>query len=212
MSPQAPGPTSPGEAKWPDDDDWPDDDWPDDDGPDDPGRAGGGRPGMMPPAPPGGRGPGGRRVSALSVAAVALVALAAGVGVTLALDHGPGQTPAASVSTPSTQPSGLLPTQAGGGFSGGALPGGSGSGGQTIVDTIAGKVTAVSSTSITIGGNGQSVKAAVTKSTKVQGNDSSISQVKVGDMVLAQVLVSGPKYSALAIQDPAGITPGSSLP
>jgi hypothetical protein len=212
MSPQAPGPTSPGEAKWPDDDDWPDDDWPDDDGPGDRGSAGGGRPGVMPPAFPGGGGPGGRRVRPLSVAAVALVALAAGVGVTLALDHGPTRTPAASVSTPSSQPSYLLPTQASGGFSGNSLPGSSSSGGKTLVYTMAGKVLAVSSTSITIGGNGQAVKATVTKSTQFQGKDTSISQVKAGDLVVAQVLEAGGKTTATSIQDPAGMSPGSSLP
>lgn len=212
MSPQAPGPTSPGEAKWPDDDDWPDDDWPDDDWPGDPGNASGGRSGTMPPPPPGDGRSDGRRVRALSVAAVAVVALAAGVGVTLALDRGPSQTPAASVSAPSSQPSYLLPSQASGGFSGNSLPGSSTSGGKTLVYIMAGKVLAVNGTSITIGGNGQTVKATVTKSTQFQGKDSSLSQVKVGDLVVAQVLEAGGKTTATSIQDPAGMTPGSSLP
>jgi hypothetical protein len=76
---------------------------------------------------------------------------------------------------------------------------------------LAGKVTAVTRTSITIGGNGPSVTAAVTSSTKITGRVSSISGIKVGDEVSAQLTGTGGKLTVMSIQDPAGTLP-TSLP
>jgi hypothetical protein len=69
--------------------------------------------------------------------------------------------------------------------------------------SMLGRVTAVSSTSITIGGNGLSVRAAVTSATKITGRVGSIGQIKVGDQVSAQMTQSGSKITAVAIQYPA---------
>lgn len=67
-----------------------------------------------------------------------------------------------------------------------------------------GKVVAISSTSITLGGNGPNVVAKITSATKVTGNVSSPSGIKVGDQVAAQVSgKSSSSYVADSIQDPA---------
>jgi hypothetical protein len=75
-----------------------------------------------------------------------------------------------------------------------------------------GKVTAVSGTSITIGGPAHSTTAAVTDSTRVTGKVSGIHGVKVGDQVAAQIRQSGGRSRAIAIQDPAQPPTGGSLP
>jgi len=70
---------------------------------------------------------------------------------------------------------------------------------------MGGKVAAVSATSITLAAGGQRVTAAVTEATKVTGKVSSISGVKVGDMVTAQITGTGGRLTAVAIQDPASL-------
>jgi hypothetical protein len=70
---------------------------------------------------------------------------------------------------------------------------------------MAGKVTAVSATSITLAAGGQQVTAAVTGATKVTGRVSAISGVKVGDMVAAQITGIDGRLTATAIQDPASL-------
>src|ERR1700728_228116 len=177
---QADGP----EPDWPDDQaderdpDWPDDgaederdpDWPDDwpDGGDDPPwrRA-------APPAASGREGGTGRSgLRALALAIVTVVALGAGAGVALAITKGLDHSPSPSAA-PSTQTSAVGP----GGSSGGAtIPGGSGAVGEMFV---AGPVTAVSSTSITIGGPNHTVTAAITSCTRITGNATSIGGIKV---------------------------------
>jgi hypothetical protein len=223
MSPEYSGSTEPDEAKWPDPDDWPDDaadgpdpDWPDDaadepdpDWPDD-------WPDEDPPwrraAPAaaygrdsGGGGPGQRSPRPLALAAVALLALAVGAGVALAIGRGLDHSSSPSAA-PSSQPSFGAP---GGG--GGTIPGGgSGAVGEGF---ITGRVEAVSSTSITIGGPGQSMTAAITAATKITGNVTSIGGIKVGDQVSAQITASGGQATATAIQDPAQApTSGGGLP
>jgi hypothetical protein len=76
----------------------------------------------------------------------------------------------------------------------------------------AGRVTAVSSTSITLGGPGHSLTAAVTSSTKFTGQVTSISAVKVGSNVSVEISESGGRATAIAIQDPAQGPPSTSLP
>ena len=187
---------------WDEDDDWPDDDepaesWPHHGGQGQPwpvGSGGQGRPGAPGDEP--------RRRGARVAAVVAMVFAAAGIGgaaVIVARDLSAPQT-----ATPASAPSQQIPAQPGGnglptgpGSGGGALPG---PGAQMFV---AGPVTAVSSTSITIGGPMRSITAAVTSTTKVTGNVSSISSVKVGDQVSAQLAQSGSTVTAVAIQDPA---------
>jgi hypothetical protein len=88
-----------------------------------------------------------------------------------------------------------------------------GSGGGTTQIFIGGRVTAVSSTSITIGGPGRDITAAVTASTQVTGKISGISGVKVGDEVSAQLAQSGGSLlTAVAIQDPAQAPGGGGPP
>jgi hypothetical protein len=190
---------------WPGDDaaderdpDWPDD-WPDEDQADPPWRR------AAPPAAygPGGLGPSGpgrRSLRPLALTVVAVLALGAGAGVALAVGRGLDNSASPSA-TPSSQPSYGAP----GGSGGGAVPGGGTvpGGGPVGQGFLEGRVTAVSSTSITIGGPGQSVTAAITAATKVTGKVTSIGSVKVGDQVSAQITVSGGQATVTAIQDPA---------
>src|SRR5208282_3510422 len=145
----------------------------------------------------------GRRPLALAV--VAVVALAAGAGVALAVVRGQPSAPSAV--------SGGPPPQAAPGSNGssGPLPG-SGGGGTATQMFVAGQVLAVSGTSITIGGPGRSVTAAVTSSTRVTGRVSGIRHVKVGDLVTAQMAQRGGRTTVTAIQDPAQLPSGGSVP
>jgi hypothetical protein len=220
MSPETSGPAGLGEARWPGGDGWPDDgagerdpdwpgddaagerdpdwpdDWPDEDQADPPWRR------AAPPAAHRPGGPGRRSVRPLALTVVAVVALGAGAGVALAVGRGLDNSAAPSAA-PSTQPSYAAP-----GGSGGAVPGG-GSVGEGFIE---GRVEAVSSTSITIGGPGQSMTAAITAATKVTGKVTSIGSVKVGDQVSAQITVSGGQATATAIQDPAQAPPDGGGP
>jgi hypothetical protein len=184
--------TDPG---WPDDDeseqdpDWPDD-WPEGGGDDPPWRRG-----ESVAAAGNDSSPGRPRLRPLVLAIVAVVALGGGAAVALAiakLDH--STSPSA---TPNTQPSAVAP----GGIGGGTVPGGGGAVGEMFV---AGPVTAVSSTSITIGGPGHTVTAAITSATRITGKVTSIGAIKVGDQVSAQITQSnGGQPTVTALQDPA---------
>jgi hypothetical protein len=194
---------------WPDDDaaderdpDWPDD-WPDE----------GGEDWAAPAAAYGMGGASGRRnLRPLALAAVAVVALGAGAGVALGIGRGLDNSSSPSA-TPSTQPSYEAP---GGGTvpGGGTIPGGGAApgGGQVGEAFIGGRVEAVSSTSITIGGPGQSITAAITAATKITGKVTSIGGVKVGDQVSAQITMSGGQATVTAIQDPAQALSGGGPP
>jgi hypothetical protein len=205
MSPEISGP-----AELHDEDerdpDWPDD-WPDD-GDDPPWRR---------PAPPAGYGrdggPGRSGLRPLALTIVAVVALGAGAGVALAItkgfDHSPSPSPSA---VPSTQPPAVAPGGSGGS---GLIPGGGTAPGGGSVEQmfVAGPVTAVSSTSITIGGPNHTVTAAITRSTRITGKVTSIGGIKVGDQVSAQITESnGGQPTVAAIQDPAQAPSGGSVP
>jgi hypothetical protein len=207
MSPEISGPAELHDATSPTGDGWPDDhanapdpDWLDDaenerdpDWPDDWPDGGPGRSGLRP----------------LALAIVAVVALGAGAGVALAITKGLDHSPSPSAA-PSTQPSAVAPGSSGGGTApGGTIPGG-GAVGEMFV---AGPVTAVSSTSITIGGPGHTVTAAITSSTRITGKVTSIGGIKVGDQVSAQITESnGGQPTVTAIQDPAQAPSGGSVP
>jgi hypothetical protein len=133
-------------------------------------------------------------------------ALGAGAGVSLAITRGLDRS-AAPPASPGGQPSYAAPggngggTVPGGGVPGGGVPGGGGATGEMF---IAGPVVAVSDTSITIGGPGRQVTAAVTSATKITGEVTSIGSIRDGDDVSAQITVgSSGKATAAAIQDPA---------
>src|SRR5262249_58691780 len=102
----------------------------------------------------------------------------------------------------------------GAGPGGGAVPGGgTGAGpGQAGSLFLIGKVTAVSRTSITIGGPGGTVTAAVTGATRVTGKVSAVTGIKVGDQVSAQITQGGSGNVVVAIADPAQLPGGGSLP
>ena len=192
---------------WPDGEDAGDDDWHDD--VIWPAATGPGIPwaGAVGPPHAGRQGrPGRPRGPLASLIVVAVLAAGAGAGLTIALT-GQSGTPAAATSTPGPgRTSGQVP----GGASGG-VPGGAPGGGQAGQMLVIGTVTAVSPTSITIGGAGPSVIAAVTGSTRVTGRVHSISGIKVGDQVSAQLTQSGGRVTAVAIQYPAQ-QPGGGLP
>jgi hypothetical protein len=223
MSPESSDPMQLEDAKWPGDDGWPDDaedeqdpDWPDDaedeldpDWPDDWPDDGRDDPPWRRAAPPTAYRRGGglerRGLRPFALAAVAVVALAVGAGVALVMTRGIDNLASHSAG-PSSQPS-FAPS---GGNSGGTVPGGSGNGavpggsGATGQAFVAGPVQKVSSTSITIGGPGQSMTAAVTSATKVTGKVTSIGAIKVGDDVSAQIAISSSGQATVtAIQDPA---------
>jgi hypothetical protein len=139
--------------------------------------------------------------------ALGVVAAAAVIGLILVLVFARSSSSAAASDPAVSYPS---PTQtyAGGGSGGSgdgtlaALPPLSGNGGG-LMYMLNGKVAAISGTSITLSGNGPSVTASINGSTQVTGDVTSVSGIKVGDQVTAQV--SGQSSSSLvatAIQDP----------
>lgn len=74
---------------------------------------------------------------------------------------------------------------------------------EQVQVAVTGRVLAVSGTSITIGGAGPSVTAAVTSATTVTGGVRDIGGVKAGDEVSAQLTGTAAHLTATAIQDPA---------
>ena len=174
-------------------DDWNDDQWPDDPPPDDDDEwADDLWPGIPPPPPPP---PPGRHLHPAVLVATGLVAAAMGAAVVLTA-HALGGSPA----TPASQPTVQAPSQSGGNS---GLGGGGGPGHASTEMFIAGQVTAVSGTSITIGGPGRSITATVTSSTRFTGRVSSITGIKVGDQVSAQLTQNGDTVTAVSVSDPA---------
>jgi hypothetical protein len=224
MSPES-GHTELDDATWPGDDgrsddraDGPDRSWPDDsenerdpDWPDDWADDGADDPPWRRTAPPAAYGPDGGprrpRLRPLVLAIVAMVALVGGAGVALAITKGLDHSTSPSAA-PGTQPTAVAP----GGSGGGTIPGGGG-GGAVSEMFVAGPVTAVSGTSITIGGPGHTVTAAITSATRITGKVTSVGAIKVGDQVSAQITQSnGGQPTVTAIQDPAQAPSGGSLP
>ncbi len=205
MSQRSPGSLEPGN------DEWPDDLWPDEDDQQDPAGSSvpPGRSGWPVAAGPSGwpgSGPPRRPFRPVILVVIALGAALAGAGIALGARGLSG--PSGTAATPGSQPSYLAPGQ-----SGNVRPGlpGTGPGGTAGIFLI-GRVTAVSRTSITIGGPGRSITAAVTASTRVTGTVSSISGIKVGDWVSAQISQTGSTYTATAIQYPTRSPVGVTVP
>jgi hypothetical protein len=121
-------------------------------------------------------------------AAVAVVAAAAGVAAGLFLIRG---TPPASA-VAGTAPSASAPPAPS--ASAAARP-------AQLQIALTGRVLAVSRTSITIGGEGPSVTAAVTGATTITGRAYGIGGVKAGDEVSAQLTGTADRLTATAIQD-----------
>jgi hypothetical protein len=136
---------------------------------------------------------------------VAVVAAAVGVAAGLVFVHWPGTAVAAGPGASASAPASPSASAGGGGGNGGlpALPPLSGNGNGEMQVSLVGKVVAVSGTSITLGGNGPSVTAAFTGSTKFGGKVTSPAGIKVGDEVSATVTGSSSKLTVASIQDPA---------
>lgn len=158
---------------------------------------------------------------ALGLALVAVLAGGAGVGLAWPFMGSANGSPAAGsgANSPSyVAPGGVAP---GGRAPGGGAPGGSASGvapgqggGSGVVTQffLTGQVTAVSPTSITIAGDGPSITAAVTSQTRITGRAHSIGAIRVGDRVSAQIMQSGGKTTANAIQYPPQQPADGSVP
>ena len=143
-----------------------------------------------PPRPP-------RRSHSLTIAAVAIAAFAAAVVAAVLIVGGLTGPPSTAGSASSAAPA--QGSQDGGAAGGGPVTGGGGGGGQLF---LGGKVTAVSATSITLTGQGQSFTAAITRSTKFTGVRGP-SGIKVGTEVSAQITGYDSGHPvATAIQDP----------
>jgi hypothetical protein len=84
------------------------------------------------------------------------------------------------------------------GGSSGSAPG-SAAGGSGYRMLFLGKITALSSSSVTLTAQGHTVTAELTKSSQVTGH------LKVGDTVSAQIGKAGGKYVVTVIQDPPGL-------
>jgi hypothetical protein len=211
------------EDDWPEDsldDGWPndDDDWLDDESPEDEWLDG--KPFAMPGGPPGpgywrGWGHGGvPGFSTWMAVAVAVVAGVVGVAVGFFLTRGApvasatggvsGSMPA--VSAPASVPA-PGPASTGGGAGPQDLPGlpgsASGNGNGQLRILLTGRVLAVSATSVTIGGAGPSVTAAVTSTTKLTGHVHGLGGVKVGDEIAAQLTGTPSHLVITTLQDPA---------
>lgn len=123
---------------------------------------------------------------------VAVVAAAVGVAVGLAFLRSSGPAGAAaspgSGSSASSAPAALGPPSGNGGY-------------QQL--QIIGTVTAVSRSSITIGGNGPSITGAFTGATKFTGSAAGTADIKVGDQVAATLTGSPANLTVTTIQDPA---------
>ena len=90
------------------------------------------------------------------------------------------------------------------------LPGGGDDGAARLF--VVGRVTAVSSTSITIAGAGPAVTAAVTPSTRVSGRVDNVSGIRAGDQVSALIARNGSRTTATAIAYPPGPPGGAGAP
>jgi hypothetical protein len=139
---------------------------------------------------------------------VAVAAAAIGAAVTLGVTDASSSSspPSSSASSGFNTPEGSSGAGNGSGISpggGGMSLGESGSGSGARVALILGKVTAVSSTSITFSTNQGSMTAAVASSTTFSGNVTNVSQVKVGDEVTVQLSANDSTITATSIEDPA---------
>ena len=182
---------------------WPDDLWPaDDEVPGqqgDPSAGGGTQAGATPPLPPGWpRTDGTQRARLLRPAILATVIIAGAVAGAVWQGR---KEPA----DPGSQPPAVSQPQPGGN----GAPAGGGPGASMFA---IGTVTAVSGTSITIGGQGHTITATVTRATRVTGKVAGLGGIKVGDQVSAQLTEDGGRVTAVAIADPAQAPAGGSLP
>lgn len=167
------------------------------------------------PAPPpwhgGGFGesPRPRQPRTLTFAAVAVVAAAVGAAAAVGVTHWPASSPSAAASagpTAGSSPAGPAPNT-GNGLQAPVPGGGSGVSEQLM---LAGKVTAVSGTSITIHAGTNTITARITSATQFSGAVKSAGGIKTGDEVMIEVSVANGQSVATTITDP--FTGTGSLP
>jgi hypothetical protein len=202
-------------------DDLEDEDDEDEDEPDGPRRAwpAPGYPPGDPGYPPAGWQRGGGNVVRRGwlLALTAVVAAGAGFGAVAVALHDVTGSPAAASATPSSSApsaggSGAVPSSGAGNGTQLAPPGGGVQSlppGATAHLEIGGPVTAVSTTSITLGRGSQAITAAVTRATVITGKVNGINGIKVGDFVSASITAASGKLTADSIQDPASLPSGS---
>jgi hypothetical protein len=231
MSPESSNPMRPRGSE--DEEDWAASmEWPADENdthghpPNDPGHGAGnaGNRDLWGPPPGYGGPPPGQRSNPLIIGAIAFLAAVLGAGAVLVIMHltaGPStsttsDSPSSGAITAPTQGPITSPGQGTGNGNGSGNSGGIPASGGGLQIFLAGQVTKVSSTSITINGAGNTITAAVTSATKFGGKVSSISQIKVGDFISAQIRGSTSHPVAALIQDPPetpnGGNPGAQLP
>jgi hypothetical protein len=149
-----------------------------------------------PPRPP-------RHSRSLTIAAVTIAAFVAAVVAAVLIVGGLTGSPSAAGSA-SPAPAQGAPAQGApgeGAPGGGSVIGGGGGGGGNLF--LGGKVSAISATSITLTGQGQTFTAAITSSTTFTGVRGA-SGIKVGAEVTAQIIGYDTGHPvATAIQDPA---------
>jgi hypothetical protein len=185
------------DSLWPDDKDDEDAAWPDETG--QPGGDGGGEaPGQpvpfswpVPPAPFPAQRASARRRSLITLTATAVVAVGLGAGAVLVYRNAQADSmPSAAAS----HNAGLRPGQGGSPAEPGSV---------TEMEML-GTVTAVGNGSVTIGaGPVQSVRAAVTSATRFTGTVRTLTAVRVGNVVEAQITVTNGKARLVSLQDPA---------
>jgi hypothetical protein len=139
--------------------------------------------------------------------AVAVVAGVAGVAAGFLLTRGAPVASATGGTTPIVSAPASAPASTGSGAGPQNLPGlpgsASGNGDGQLRVLLTGRVLAVSGTSVTVGGAGPSVTAAVTSTTKFTGHAHGLGGVKVGDEVAAQLTGTPSHLTITTLQDPA---------
>jgi len=129
-----------------------------------------------------------RRRRIMGVTLTAVVGLGLGAGIAVAYGN------VRAGSTP--------PAVASGGAGASQAPG-AGQGAVTGLELV-GTVTAVGPSSVTIGGGpAQSVRAAVTSSTRFTGAAHALGAVQVGDRVAAQIVIADGVARVISLRDPA---------
>jgi len=148
----------------------------------------------------------GRRVSRVTLAAIAVLALTVAAAVVLIAANRASSSPPPATAPGGQPAAGTLPGGGGNG-GGGFVNGAGGAGGNGAGELLmAGAVTAVSSTSITLGGGaqGHTVTAAFTGATQFDGRAKNASAVKVGDAVMVEIAGYGSAHPTVkSITDPA---------
>jgi hypothetical protein len=155
-------------------------------------------PGPWPPPPGGQDGPRRSHIQPVTAGVAAVLAALVVAIVVLFAVTGHSAAPASAAGGGNAPAGGGAPVQGGGG---GFYGGGGGGGGNHLV--MGGQVTRVSSTSITLGGQGHTITAAITSATRYTGSVKSASGIKPGQSVMVVISGYGSAHPvAQSISDP----------